>query len=409
MRYIVLGSSAAGINGVRTLRKYDKNAEIKLISKDSDIYSRCILHHYLSGHRTKERLNFVEPDFERLYRVDWIKGKECTGVDVEKKCVLLEDGSSHSYDKLLIATGAHTFIPPVPHLKEAKNLVGFRNIDDIEILKEETKNCENIVVMGAGLVGMDCISGLLERGKKPVVVEMAGWALPKQLDEKAALRYQKKMEEKGVGQYYGMGIKEAVLNEEGKITELILSDESRIPCDFLVVTAGVRPNVEFLKDSGIEVGRWGLVYDETGRTNVPDVYGAGDVSGLSPIWPVAVKEGIVAASNMTGRPAKMVDFFASKSTMNFFGIPAMSLGRNQPEEGECVEISETEHTYKKIIHHDGKIEGAVLVGDLNYGGILQQLIARRIDISKVKKPVFEIDYSDFFHTRENFEYYYEGE
>ncbi|MBR5266899.1 MAG: FAD-dependent oxidoreductase, partial [Lachnospiraceae bacterium] len=205
-----------------------------------------------------------------------------------------------------------------------------------------------------------------------------------------------------------VGVSEAVLNENGEITAMRLADGTEIPCDYVVITAGVRSNVEFLEGSGIETSRFGLVYDETGKTSNENIYGAGDVSGLSPIWPVAVKEGIIAASNMAGVPRKMTDFFASKSTMNFLGIPSMSLGMVNPEDDSySVEIRETKTSYKKIVHKNGKIVGAILQGDLAYGGILQQLIARKIDITKVKKPVFDIDYSDFFHIDENFEYYYE--
>lgn len=96
--------------------------------------------------------------------------------------------------------------------------------------------------------------------------------------------------------------------------------------------------------------------------------------------------------------------------MNFLGIPSMSLGNvNTDEDGVTVEVKETKDSYKKILHKDGKIVGAVLQGDLAYGGILQQLIARKIDVRKVKKPIFDVDYSDFFHMNENFEYYYEEE
>ena len=136
MRYVVIGASAAGISGIRELRKLDKTSEIILISKDKEIYSRCILHHYLGGHRTVPELNFAESNFEELYQVQWIKGKACTGVRPAEKKVALEDGQEVSYDKLLIATGSHTFIPPIKNLKEAKNVIGFRNIEDIETLKE---------------------------------------------------------------------------------------------------------------------------------------------------------------------------------------------------------------------------------------------------------------------------------
>lgn len=407
MKYVVIGSSAAGINGIRELRRLDKEAEIVLISKDKEIYSRCILHHYLGGERTIPELNFAEKNFAELYNVNWMKGIACTGVNPAEKTVELENGEKVSYDKLLIATGSHTFVPPVKNLREAKNVVGFRNLEDMEVLKEAVKTHKDFLVMGAGLVGIDCVSGLLELGVNITLVEMANWMLSKQLDEVAAKTYQDAFTAKGVKQYYGDGVKEAVLDEDGNIKGLILNSGKMISCDYLVVTTGVRANVEFLEGSGIETSRFGLVYDETGKTSDDSIYGAGDVSGMRPIWPVAVKEGIIAASNMVGVPRKMTDFFASKSTMNFLGIPSMSLGDVNNERGHSIEYRITKDSYKKVVHKNGKITGAVLQGDLAYSGILQQLIVRRIDITKLEKPVFDIDYSEFFHVKDNFEFYYE--
>lgn len=409
MRYVVLGSSAAGINAVRELRRLDPGADIVLVSQDEAIYSRCILHHYLGGQRDLERLCFAEKDFADLYRVDWRKGRACMGLDRAEKTVELDNGERVGYDKLLIATGSHTWIPPVENLNKAQNVIGFRNIGDIEVLKEAAKTAKHIVVMGAGLVGLDCACGFLELGVKVTLVEMAGWLLSKQLDQRAAKTYQDAFEKEGVAQYYGVGIAKAVLDEEGLVTEVILTDGKTLPCDYVVVTAGVRANVEFLEGSGLELSRFGLVYDASGQTSDPDIYGAGDVSGTSPIWPAAVKQGIIAASNMAGVERKQTDFFASKSTMNFLGIPSMSLGDvNGDGPDLTVEVREGKGSYKKIVHKNGKIVGAILQGDLAYGGILQQLIAYKIDVSRVKKPVFDIDYSDFFHMSDNFEFYYDA-
>ena len=409
MRYVVLGSSAAGINAVRELRRLDPGADIVLVSQDEAIYSRCILHHYLGGQRDLERLCFAEKDFADLYRVDWRKGRACVGLDRAEKTVELDNGERVGYDKLLIATGSHTWIPPVENLNKAQNVIGFRNIGDIEVLKEAAKTAKHIVVMGAGLVGLDCASGFLELGVKVTLVEMAGWLLSKQLDQRAAKTYQDAFEKEGVAQYYGVGIAKAVLDEEGLVTEVILTDGRTLPCGYVVVTAGVRANVEFLEGSGLELSRFGLVYDASGRTSDSDIYGAGDVSGTSPIWPAAVKQGIIAASNMAGVERKQTDFFASKSTMNFLGIPSMSLGDvNGDGPDLTVEVREDRNSYKKIVHKNGKIVGAILQGDLAYGGILQQLIAHKIDVSRVKKPVFDIDYSDFFHMSDNFEFYYDA-
>ena len=104
----------------------------------------------------------------------------------------------------------------------------------------------------------------------------------------------------------------------------------------------------------------------------------------------------------------MTDFFASKATMNFLNIPTMALGNVNPAEGEAVEeVLETPDSYKKIVHQNGKIIGAILQGDLAYGGKLQQLIARQLDVTLEQKPIFSIDDADFFHVKENFVYFYE--
>ncbi|CAK7076135.1 MAG: NADH-dependent phenylglyoxylate dehydrogenase subunit epsilon [Enterocloster aldenensis] len=413
MRYVVLGASAAGVNGVRQLRKQCPEAEIILVSKDSSIYSRCILHHYLGNMRTKEELCFAEDDFEDRYKADWRKGVTCTGLDDKEKQVCLSDGTSIAYDRLLIATGSHTLLPAVKGLLGTEGVYGFHNLDEVEAIKKGAVKAEHIVVMGGGLTGLDAAVGFLRLGKKVGLVEMEGHLLAKQLDARSSGTYEKAMEHKGIVLHLGVGIRE-VCQQEGTVTSLKLTVGSELACDMLVVTAGVRPNIDFLKGSDVECDRFGLVIDRYGQTSVPDIYGAGDVTGRSPIWPAAVKQGMVAAVNMAmghganGRRATMDDFFASKSTMNFLGIPTMSLGiPERPDDSYDVVMEDKDGIYRKVIHKNGKIYGAILQGDLSYGGVLTQLIAGKIDVSKVKKPLFEIDYSDFFHTKENFEFYYE--
>ncbi|MBQ1311088.1 MAG: NAD(P)/FAD-dependent oxidoreductase [Blautia sp.] len=408
MKYVIIGSSAAGINAIRELRKYDQEGEVVLVSRDQSIYSRCILHQYLSGERTLERLNFAEPDFDTLYNVNWMKGREAVGLRPAQHILELDGKEELSYDRLLIATGSHTFIPPIKGLQEAENYIGFRNIDDIEVLREVPKKAKHIVVLGSGLIGIDCATGFLHMGVRVALVDFADWLLNKQLDERAARTYIDAFKAQGVDQYYGVGVSEVRVDENHQIYEIVLSDGTVLPCDYFVITAGVRSNVEFLRDSGLELSRFGLVYDESGRTSDPDVYGAGDVSGQSPIWPAAVKEGMVAAANMAGQRKKMTDYFASKSTMSFLGIHTMSLGIVTPPDDSCrVDIYDKDGVYKKVVSRDGVIIGALLQGDLAYGGVLQQMIARRIDVTRVKKPLFEIDYSDFFHEKANLEFAYE--
>lgn len=407
MRYIVVGASAAGISGAKTLRELDKDAEIILVSKDESVYSRCILHHYISGHRDIEALDFTDRDFFEKYNIEWKKGLEVKSIDDREHVIVLSNGESLKYDKILLATGASAFIPPVENLREAKNVVGLRNLEDAIKIKEEAEKIKNVIVLGAGLVGIDAIAGLAFKDLNVTLVEMGDRVLPIQLDKYASSKYEKRFEDAGVKLKLGVRAEKVLIDENKNPKALLINTGEEIPCELIIVATGVRSNVAFLKDSSIETDRFGLIINEKGETNARDVYGAGDITGRNPIWPTAVKEGIIAANNMVGNEIFMEDFFGSKNTMNFLGLTTMSLGVvNVPDDSYTEEIDISGENYKKIIHKDGKIYGAIIQGDLSYAGVLTQLIKEKIHVSKVKKPLFEIDYADFFNIKENLEYTY---
>ena len=407
MRYIVVGASAAGISGAKTLRELDKDAEIILVSKDENVYSRCILHHYISGHRDIEALDFTDRDFFEKYNIEWKKGLEVKSIDDREHVIGLSNGESLKYDKILLATGASAFIPPVQNLREAKNVVGLRNLEDAIKIKEEAEKVKNVVVLGAGLVGIDAIAGLAFKDLNVTLVEMGDRVLPIQLDKYASSKYEKRFEDAGVKLKLGVRAEKVLIDENKNPKALLINTGEELPCELIIVATGVRSNVAFLKDSSIETDRFGLIINEKGETNARDVYGAGDITGRNPIWPTAVKEGIIAANNMVGNEIFMEDFFGSKNTMNFLGLTTMSLGVvNIPDDSYTEEIDISGENYKKIIHKDGKIYGAIIQGDLSYAGVLTQLIKEKIHVSKVKKPLFEIDYADFFNIKENLEYTY---
>ncbi|RDY26390.1 NAD(P)/FAD-dependent oxidoreductase [Romboutsia weinsteinii] len=407
MKYIVIGASASGISGAKTLRELDKDAEITLVSKDEYVYSRCILHHYISGHRDIEKLNFADKDFFEDNNINWIKGVCVNSLNDREKYIELSNGETLFYDKLLICSGASAFIPPVEGLREANNVVGLRNLEDAILIKEQVKNIKNAVVLGAGLVGIDALSGLLDYDINVSLVEMGDKILPLQLDDYTSKVYQDKFEELGVDLKLGVKAEKLILDENNNPKALLINTGEEIPCELVVVATGVRSNTGFLENTNIEFDKFGLIIDTKGRTNIEDVYGAGDVTGRNPIWPTAVKEGIIAANNMIGYDMEMTDFFGSKNTMNFVKIATMSLGLTEPKDDTYnVEIDIDGNNYKKLIHRDGKIYGSIIQGDLSYAGVLTQLIRENIDISKVKKNIFDIDYSDFFNIEQNFEFSY---
>ena len=384
MRYVVIGASAAGISGAKTLRELDKEAEIILVSKDENVYSRCILHHYISNHRDVDALNFTSKDFFEENNITWMKGLEVKALNDAEQTLELSNGESLRYDKLLVCSGASAFVPPVPGLREGKNVVGLRNLEDAVLIKEQAKKVKNVVVLGAGLVGIDAVSGLLGQGLNISLVEMSNKILPLQLDKHASDVYEKEFNKQGVSLKLDVKAEKLLLDEENNPKALVLNTGEEIPCELVVVATGVRSNIAFMENSNVECDRFGLIIDAKGQTNVENVYGAGDVTGRNPIWPTAVKEGIIAAHNMLGKEMEMTDFFGTY----------------------IVETKADEKNYKKIIHKDGKIYGAIIQGDLSYTGVLTQLIKANIDVSKVTKSLFDIDYSDFFNIEKNFEFSY---
>ncbi|MGL5428258.1 MAG: NAD(P)/FAD-dependent oxidoreductase [Cetobacterium sp.] len=419
MKYVIIGASAAGINGAENLRALDKAAEIVLISKDTEVYSRCILHHYIGNMRDVEGINFVDKDFFEKNRINWKKGREVTALDEVSKVITLDNGETVSYDKVLIATGSRPFFPPIENIYGKKNVIGLKTLDDCNTILELSKTAKNIVVVGAGLIGMDAVVGLLHNknvSAKISLIEMADRLLPLQLDKEASLAYENKLIEGGVDIHFNSKVTKLNLSSHSDVhigslnIETMDGETIGIDADLIIVAAGVRANVEFLENTSVVYDKRGLIFNTKGETNVKDVYGAGDVSGRGTIWPVAVKNGIVATSNMAGKDRVMDDFFFEKSTMNFFDIPTLSLGCNSSfDKFENLTV-ETMHgkngVYKKIAHKDGHIYGAIIQGDLAYTGVLTQLIRLYVDISKIKKSVFNIDYSDFFNIDSSLEFKY---
>ena len=406
MKYLVLGASASGLNGARELRRLDKDADITLVSVDDKIYSRCMLHYYISGKRTEESLNFMPEDFFSKYNIKWISNTKAISIDTDKKTVKLSNGSEESYDKLLLATGASSAIPPIENLREANNVVGVRTLDDCKQIMELAKKYKNAAVIGAGLIGVDVVSGLLPYNlEKLSIIDIAPFIINKQLDEHSANVYQDKLKENNVSQYYSVKVKRIDIDSNKNPKSIELDDGRKIDADFIVVAMGISPNTDYLKGSKIELNSMGgVITDKFGKTNIDDIYAAGDITATTAIWSAAVKQAIIAANNMTGNNIDIDTLFNFKSTMNFFNIPSMSIGNViAPNDSYSVEIfDDKKGNYRKIVHKNGKIYGALLQGDLRYAGILTQLIQENIDVTKVKKPLFNIDYSDFFNIDENF-------
>lgn len=406
--YVIIGASIAGVTAVKTIRDLDKKAKIIVVSKDEYIYSRCMLHHIISGHREIEGINginFVNKDFMENQNAVWIKNATVNLIDTDNKKIKYEKGGKEeelAYDKLLITAGANAFIPPVKNLSDAKNVYPLRNIGDAIMIKEKARDSKNIVIMGAGLVGMDALAGLVEMkgiGNLTLIVSLDR-ILDKQLDTKAAKVYEDKFEEKGVKIIKNCMASEVLVDEEGNVKEISIGNNETIPCDLLVVSTGVRANIAIVEGSGIETER-GIKINERCETNKPDVYAAGDITGTG-IWPLARKQAEVAATNMVGEEAVIDDTYEFKNTMNFLGVPTVSIGFTTPADDTYEVFTCTDgQNYKMAVIKDDVLTGFIAQGDISYVGPYTQLIKNKIKVDNLAQKVFELGYSDFFEIKED--------
>lgn len=403
MKYVIIGAGVAGAEAAKTIRQHDNAGEILMISADTHVHSRCMLHKFISGERDEQGLDFMEKDFFEKYKVDWMKGIRVEEVCPGQKEIRLDTGEKIGYDKLLLANGADSFIPPVGELRKASNVYGLRNLSDAQAIVKDAENAEQVLVIGSGLVGLDAAYGLLELGKKITIVEMVEQILPVQLDAHGAAAYQKLFENAGVRFVLGRKASEAVCEADGKIHKVTLDNGEELACDLLIVAAGVRPSLACLEGSGIECER-GIRVDGSMKTSKPDIYAAGDITGRSGIWPNAANQGRIAGESMCGGAAEYTDTYAVKNTINFFGLVTLCVGRIRQEDGDQIFVKEDKAQYKRIILKDGKVEGVLLQGDISHAGIWQYLIKNKIDVGGIKKDIFDINYGDFYGVDEKGQY-----
>ena len=363
MRHLIIGASAAGITAAKTIRQWEPDDEITVVSADTQVHSRCMLHHFLSGHRTAEGINFVAEDFFEKNRIRWLKGERVDRVDTAANLVHLDCGAEVPYDRLLIASGANFFIPPLPNFREAKNVYGLRDLSDAQKISKAAEGSKRCVIVGSGLVGLDAANALCERGISCAIVEMADRICPLQLDAAAAKPYQ----------------------------ELF----SKAGCTFYLAEKAAGSEIDAQGNIGIKTGR-AVEVDRYLRTNIENVWAAGDVAGITGIWPNAMEQGETAAKNMCGTEVPYENTYGMKNTMNFYGLTTLSLGINTPQEGDEVVVRESRDSYKRAILRNGVVTHVILQGDISNAGFWQELVKHQIPVGHLKKSVFDLSYADFY-------------
>ena len=388
MRYIIIGGSAAGISAVEAIRSVDRTSPIELFSSEgTPFYSRVLLSYYIAGAITKDELHFRPLEFFSENKVTAHLGQKVERVLPESKTITMEDGREYPFDRLLIATGSSPKILDIPG-KAKKGVVVLRNIDHAQEIVNRLEEIKTACVLGGGLIGLRTGYALSVRGVKVKIIVKSGHVLSQMLDRESAEMVQGVMREHGIDIRTGRDGVEIVGKES--VEGIILDDGERINCQLIIIGKGVQPNVDLISSTQIKVNE-GIVADETMRTNLPDIYVAGDVAetydlstgrmGVNAIWPCAFEQGRVAGLNMAGKKAKYDGSFRMNS-LDFYGLPVISMGITRIDGNGFQQVQrKTKSTYRKLVLKDGRIVGAILVGQVQKGGILTTLLKKRVNVS----------------------------
>ena len=382
MNYVIIGNSAAAVGCIEGIRKNDKESALTVISDEKHhTYSRPLISYLLYGKTDEERMKYRPDSFYKDNNVTAILGKKAEKIDTENSQVILDDGKQVDYDKLLVATGSRPFIPPMQGLDTVEKKFTFMTLDDALALDKAIDKKSRVLIVGAGLIGLKCAEGILDKIKSLTVIDLADRILPSILDETGSELVQKSIEEKGVKFMLGTSAKEF------KGNKAVLTNGETVEFDVLVIAVGVRPNTELVANAGGKVVK-GIVTDSFCRTTLPGIYAAGDCTESNDITtgtrrilallPNAYMQGETVGLHMTGTD-KPYDHAMPMNAIGFFGYHMITAGSY---DGEKTVYSDGKN-YKMLVTKNNHLNGYIMIGDIARAGIYTKLIREQVPLDSI--------------------------
>lgn len=399
-RLVVIGNGMAGARAAEEViaRGGSDLFDIAMVGDEPHgNYNRIMLSHVLAGEATLESEDFfLNPmSWYREHGVRLHAGDRATKVDRFAKTVVCASGREIAYDVLVIATGSNVFYPNMDGLREAdgrlgSGVFGFRTIEDANGMLDlaASRDRTTVVVVGGGLLGLEAAHGLKTQGLDVTVVHSPGHLMNQQLDERGGSILRSRIEDLGIAVRTSARTTAVVRDERGEITGVQFQGGEVIPADMVVVAAGIRPNTELARSAGLVVERGIVVDDQMRCEDEGSVYAIGECCqhrgetfGLvAPVWEHAA----VLADHLTGTDPKAA-YHGSRLTtkLKVAGVDVAAMGVKGPErpDDEFVQFYEPARgTYKSVVVRDGKLIGAMLLGDVSKAGFLSQAFADKADL-----------------------------
>jgi NADPH-dependent 2,4-dienoyl-CoA reductase/sulfur reductase-like enzyme len=391
MKIVIIGAGPAGVSAVETIRAHDREAEIVMLSAEPSLpYSPpAMADHFLTDSNSHL---WRSSDWPQQMKLDYRKGTEVTGIQPDSHRLELQGGNTLDYDRLVIATGSRLYAPV-----EGADMPGvhnFKSLSAAEAIVKQVKSgkAKTAVIVGAGFIGMEIALLLRELDVSVTQVEMLDQVMFTMLDKDTAAIALDLMHQRDVDvrlntkaeAFVGNGTAKAVQLESGDVLE----------GDILIAATGVKPNLDFLQGSGIE-HKWGLSVDDHLRTNLPDVYAAGDVvevpdrltgeSYVHAIFPNAVEQGHVVGLNLAGYET-VYPGGERMNSLKHLGLPIMAVGL---KEGDEILQEKRNGNLRTIYLKENHLVGFQLAGDVRAAGILRTLMLQGSDVCPLKRHLLD--------------------
>ena len=376
-RNVIAGAGPAGVRAAETIRRYDPDSSITVIG-DEPAYSRMALPYFLAGNIEEKAVLTGDSGYFSNLNVETRFGRSVASIDTGGNSVTLDDGSTVEYDNLLIATGSAATRPPIT----GADLSGVQNmwtLDDARGFLTGAKANGDVVIIGAGFIGLIILDGLHGAKHKVTFVELEDHILPRMISADGAAVVESWMSRHGVESVTGTSVTEISANN-GRFS-LSLQDGRSLEADSVVMATGIKPNMDFAASSGIDTGD-GILVNNKMQTNVANVYAAGDVAQgpvlgssaqeVHAIQPTAFEHGRVAGANMAGQSIEYAGSMGL-NVLDAVGLQVASFGDWGNEADTTTVSSDLTSVYRRLSWKDDQIVGAIMVGRANDVGALNDV------------------------------------
>jgi nitrite reductase (NADH) large subunit len=396
MRVVIVGNGVAGVTAARIIKQKNAEATVSIYTDEShSYYPRPRLYEVLSGEAEPQEIYMFPEKWYEEKGIHVHLNKKAVNIDVDKKELVLENGARVSYDKLLLANGGHSFVPPIKGVKKT-GFFTLRSVRDALTIRKFTEKSKKAIVIGGGLLGLEFAASLRKLGQQVEVVEIFPRLLPRQLDREGAEILKNRIASRGIE--FDLGVKTVEILGRNTVSGILLDSGKTISGELVLCSAGMRSNIQLASEAGIKVNR-GVVVDNHLQTSTDDVYAVGDVAEFNGrvygIILAALEQTKIAATNLLEEKQIVYNGTIPSNTLDIVDIDLTSMGTVNPEDNKYEEIkrvNDEKGIYKKLVLDQGKIVGAIILGDKKGVTTIKRLMNQQTDITKYKDSILNDDF-----------------